>query len=439
MSQLKIIVKVDDTTSYTFLETNNLIEGVSIARKMDSDIKALVSEIECGEVNIQMSNLFNDFNTTSATAKYSKLKNGQSVKIYNITDTTTTLLFTGFLVDFKAPTSSKTQSCSLRVVDRLHYILNSEITSTFTVDSDITLSAYVTLLFTAFGLTADEYVIDTSLADIILSYSLITGYKLAEQLNNICKAIDAYIYVDKAGILQVKPKEITGIATTLFNRESKINCLENSEFGASILSSYNCLKVGYVATKQSEVKEVLKLASITAKPGITAIENYALETGNLYELDSIKVTSSADVVVSSVSATSSTITLTLKNDTTVDEIVSVAIYGKVIETAESYIIKTVESEQTVQTLEVSSILVQSKAYAESLANKLYARASLPLPYITADVTVIDFTVDLGDIVRIQDTEADLDYTGYIHSIDIEYDGQGYSYYNLGIKYVEEVA
>lgn len=437
MGQIKVDIKVSADLTYTFIEEDNLIEGFGLSRKMDSNISALCGEIECGEVNLTLSNLFNEFNILSTAAVYSQIKNGQELKIYSITDAGTYTLFTGYIVDFIAPTSTDTQSCNVRAVDRLHALLNTDITvkTELQVEKGLTLSAYFSKLFGAYGLTAEDYELDTDLEQIILDYALVVGKSLSEQLNEVCKAVDCYIYVNRVGRIIVKAKTITGTAVKTYTRDD--GSLISSEYGYSLFSSCNALKVGYVAAMVSEVKSILVVDSQSVQPGDNIFDNFELGISNLYELDSIRVTSQSDTVLTSLSATASTISFVLNNPTDAEDIVSIEVYGKTVETADAFVVKSVDTEQTEQSIEVKSLLVQQREYAEKLAEKLYVRASQPIPYITAEVEVVDFAVDLGYIVSVVDSEADFTYTGYIHSIDIEYDGQGYAFYTLGIRALYE--
>jgi hypothetical protein len=428
---IKIDIKVDDTLTYSFLEEDNLIEGFSLKRQMDDDLTALNGAVECAEINCTLNNLYNDFNITSSTSPYSQLKNGLEVKAYSVSDTTNNL-FTGYLVDFAAPTDTDTQSCNIRAVDRLHILLNKETKTNFSlqIERKINLFDYITRLFASYGVTADELKIDASLSNIILDYTLLNGKKLSEQLNEICKAVDCYIFVSKTGIITIKSKKITGTPVKTFTRQD--HSLISSEYGTSLFSSYNTIKVGYVSTQLSEVKEILAVGRLVVPVGFTEV-TYDLSVDNLYELDNIKITSNLNTHITKLSATSSTITLQLNNPSQEEDTIDITVYGKTIERTDAFITKSVDTEQTEQGYEVTSILVQKKAYAEDLMSSLYNRAIEPIPYIKAEVEVVDFGVDLGYIVQIVDNEAEIDYVGYVHSIDIEYDGGGYSYYNLGIK------
>lgn len=435
MNQIKVEIKVDDALTYTFLEEEGLIEGFSLSRSMDDDISAICANVICGEVNISFSNLFNEFNVLLGSSPYSQLKNGQELKVYSISENGTYTLFSGYIVDFTAPTSTSTQSCNVRAVDRLHALLNSDLTANenIQVEKNKTFFEYITALFAAYGVVGDDLEIDEDLRQIILDFSILSGKTLSEQLNELCKATDSYIYVNRVGRVIVKCKSITGVSVKTYTRTDNDNYLVSSEYGYSLFSSYNSLKVGYIAAKVSEVKSLLTIGNQVVQPGENILNNFDLGISNLYELDSIKIISSSDTTISSISSTASSISLTLTNPTTEDDIVEIEVFGKTIETADAYVIKSIESEETEQSLEVKSLLVQSKAYAEGLAEKLYIRASEPIPYIKAEVEVQDFPIDLGYIVTILDEEAELEYVGYIHSIEVEYDGQGFSYFTLGIK------
>lgn len=439
---LRIQIKVDDTpTYYNFLETDSAIEGVALNRALNSDVASLVAEVECGEVNIEFSNLFGEFNPQDENAPYKDLKNGLEVKVFNVVEEIDTTIFTGYIVDFAAPTSSETQSCTVRAVDKLQMLLNADLRSIdLQVEKGITLAEYFSAIFEAYGLTSEEYEIDEDLMEVTLNYSLVVGKKLSEQFYEICKAVDCYIYCNRVGRIVVRTTAITGIPVKTYTRQDQENYLVNTEYGYSLFNSYNSLKVGYVAAQLSEVKEILKLEQQEIPAGESTLENLELGIANLYELDTLKITSSANVRAINVSATSSTITITLNNPSHETTTISLIVYGKTIETTNAFITRTLNSELN-QSLEVSSILLQDKASAEQLAERLYNRTRIEMPFIKADIEFIDFPIDLGYIVRIVDSDVGLTYEGYVHSIDLEYDGGGYSIVSLGIKalYEEEEA
>ena len=167
---IKIEVKVDETLTYTFLEEDNLIEGFALKRQMDDNLTALNGAVECAEINCTLNNLYNDFNITSNTSPYSQLKNGLEVKAYSVSDITNNL-FTGYLVDFVAPTDNDTQSCTLRAVDRLHILLNKEMVFNLQIERKISLFDYILRLFGAYGVLPEEIEIDTDLSNIIIGMS----------------------------------------------------------------------------------------------------------------------------------------------------------------------------------------------------------------------------------------------------------------------------
>lgn len=438
---LKITIKINDTpTYYTFLEQNNAIEGCALNRALNGDVAKLCAEVISGEVNLQFSNLYSEFNPLVETAPYKGLRNGQEVKVYSVANAVETTIFTGYIVDFKAPTSSETQSCTIRAVDRLHLLLNADVKAiNLQIEKNKTLAEYLSVLFAAYGLTSEDYQIDEGLLGISFNYSLIIGQKLSEQLAEICKATDSYIYCNRVGKIIVKATTIQGTPVKTFTRQDQENYLVNSEYGYSIFNSYNALKIGYTAAQLSEVKEVLKLENQEIGAGESTISNIELGISNLYELDTIKIKSPSNIKATALSASASTISLTLNNPTPETDHADIFVYGKTIDTTKAYITTPLNSELN-QSLELSSLLLQDRASANALAERLYNRAIVEMPFIKAEVECVDFPIDLGYIVRVNDSDVGLDFTGYVHSIDLEYDGGGYCIVNLGIKALyEEVA
>ena len=429
MLRLEIIVNVD--TTYEILEESDLIEGFSVERALSSKVDDLASESIAGQVNIKLSNLYNDFTKTLSTAKYKHIKNGQRCVVYNDSN----VIFKGYITDYKAPTTRTQQSVDLKVVDALYSILNTDLTLKDTViQSKQSLKSYLILLFTYVGLNSCDYNIDSSLDSLTVSYAVIKGMKLSEQLRELTKAADCYIYADADGIIQVIPKNIksTGDIKKIL-RESDTEELTNTELGASYLSSYRQLKVKYTKASKSDVKKVSYIKGLDVVKGKDKLENIALETENLYELDNVKIIANgtSDVYVTGTKCTASTITLDV--NTSAEDTVDIEVYGREIERKEAFIKRELEKGIN-QTLEYSSVLIQSKTRAKELADKLEVRLKQDVPYIKIDVVDINcFSLDVGQTVEVIDEDLELNYKGYIHSIDLEYTGNGACDGTLNIK------
>ncbi len=430
MNNLTITIKTGENQFYTFHETDNTIEGFALNRATDSDITQIQADIQSGEVNLQFSNLYNEFNVNSETAKYKDIKNGQELVVYRDEEKQSPI-FTGFIVDFSAPTHIDTQSVSVRACDRLHFILNSN-TNGLQIDRNIKLYDYIYALLSLYNVEREDVVIDEKIENLELNYTVLNRREMAEQLKELCRAVDCYCYVSADNKIIFKSKQINGEPVITYTRQDRNHYLTDSEFGFSLFSSYNQLRVGYTACNVSDVQNVLKIGDLVVKSGENTFNSYDLGISNFYELDNVKCSSNNNTTISSISYTASTLSFVLNNPAEEDDIVNVEIWGKVIESAGAYIEKDLNVE-TVQSLTVDSILIQKKADAEKLLDLLYERATQKMPYILANVEDKDLSVDIGDIVRIQDTDADLDYLGYIHTIDAEYDGQGWGLLQLGVR------
>lgn len=436
---LKIRVFVDDSNSYTFLESEGLIEAFSMDKGMGAEISAPVSPVTAGEVNLQFSNLFSEFNITNTDSVYSNLKNGQKIIISNfISEEEEKDLFTGYIVDFDAPTSSQTQSCMMRAVDPLQRVLSTPVvTSDLQVERDLTIPTYLGILFAACGLGETGFEIDGALSERVLDFSLLSGSTVGDQLNEICVAGDCYIYCDGTGVVKVVSKEIKGESEYTFSRTDNDYYLTSSTYGLSLAASYKSLKIAYKAPKLSEVK-LLYSGNIICPEGEFTLNPVLFETSNVYEIDSIKLKlpSDSNVRITSFSATPSSITLSVNNPSTELE-VPIEVFGKVVETADTFAVRDLGAEEVDQTLEIASILLQKQSDAEWVAERVYKRAMKKVPFITATVEVSDFPVTLGTVVTVNDSDVSLLYTGYVYSIDLDYDGGGYAFYTLGIKALDD--
>lgn len=429
---LKVKIKLDDTPTFYTLDATEqgLIKSFTLKQELDSDITTLIAPISANELKLTCINangIFTASNTTSPL--YGKLQDGVELQVYD----NTTRIGTLYLTDYQSPTSSLTSTTSLRAVDRLQNVLNRPV-DIEQIHNDLTMTEYLTLVFQSVGFALEDIVIDTALSEILLNYTVINGKKLSEILADCMIAADSYCYISRTNKVIVKKRAITGVAVKHFTGGN----ITKIDIPKSMLQQANTLKVGYIATKLSEVGKLLDLKGVKVEQGITNIDNYKTEKDNLFELDNIKILSSSGVYAEEVSCTQSTVSMSLSS-TAIEE-VDIEVYGKTVEKVESFVKQQDTArvqEVGEKSIEVKSGLIQDKTYADSLLNTLWQRVQEPIPYITISTKVQGFEFDLCYIVdAIEPTRAKIDYLGYIHSLIWTWYGGNALSVEVGIKKAE---
>lgn len=428
---LKVKIRIGEDDYFTLDATEQgLIKSFSLKQELDSDISTLIAPTSANELKLTCINaqgIFTASNTSSPL--YNKLVDGTELLVFD----NNTRIGTFYLTDYQSPTSSSTSTTSLRAVDRLQSVLNRSV-DIEQIHNDLTMKDYLILVFQAVGFSLEDIVIDEDLEGIVLNYTVINGKKLSEILADCMIAADSYCYISRTNKVIIKQRDIRGVAVKHFNGGN----ITKIDIPKSMLNTANTLKVGYIATKLSEVEKILDLKNVEVKQGITEINNYKTEKDNLYELDNVKVSSNSGVYAEDVSCTQSTVSMSLNSS--VEEEVDIEVYGKTIQKSEAFVKQQDEvrvHEVGEKSIEVKSGLIQDKTYADGLLTTLWQRVQEPIPYITVSTKTQSFEFDLCYIVDvIEPIRAKINYLGYIHSLNWTWHGGNALSVEVGIKKTE---
>lgn len=429
---IKVKIKLSEDDYYTLDATaDGLIKGFSLKQELDSDISTLIAPTSANELKIQCVNkggIFTASNTTSPL--YKKLKDGVELLVFD----GNTRIGTFYLVDYDAPTSSLSSTCSIRAVDRLQSVLNRSV-DIEQIHNDLTMMEYLTMVFQAVGFSLEDIVIDEDLDNLHLNYTTINGKKLSEILADCMIASDSYCYISRTNKVIVKQRDIRGVAVKHFHGGN----ITKIDIPKGMLSQANTLKVGYIATSLSEVGKLLDLKGVKVEQGTTEISNYTLDKDNVYEIDNVKVSSTDGVRAEEVSCTQSTVSMSLYCTGLEDE-VDLEVYGKTIQKSEAFVKKQDEvrvQEVGEKTIEVKSGLIQDKVYADNLLATLWQRVQEQIPYVVVNTKTSGFEFDLCYIVDvIEPNRVKIDYLGYIHSLSWVWHGGNSLSVEVGIKKTE---
>jgi hypothetical protein len=426
---LKVKIKIDDTPTYFTLDQTEqgLLKSFTLKQELDSDISKLIAPISSNELKLTCVNfqgIFNASNTSSPL--YQKLKDGTELLVYD----GNVRIGTFYIIDYDAPTSSISSTCSIRAVDRLQNILNTNV-EVEQIYSNMSMKAYLTQVFEKVGFISEDIVIDDDLYNLTLNYTLINGKKLGELLADCMIAADCYCYISRTNKVIVKSRSISGVAVKHFTGGN----INSVNIPKSLLNQSNTLKVGYVTTSKSEVEKLVELSGVSVGVGTTVLEDYKTEENNIYEIDNVKISSTSGVKIEEISATQATISMSLSS--IIEETVDIVVYGKTVKKTEAFVKQQdymrvyTEGEKGV---EVKSVLLQDKDLANSLLSKLWTRLQAEIPYLTISTKTTSLEYDLCYIVDvIEPIRTKLNYLGYIHSLTYKWNGGNSVSVDLGIK------
>ncbi len=428
---ITVNINIPDLNPFVLTQTD-YIQGFDLLYECDSDITKIYSAISANELNLTLINrdsVFSLENTESPL--FDKIGEGTELEVFETLSGEPISRGKFYIVDYKAPLTAMTSTFSVRAVDRLQAILNKDV-SLEHIRKGLSVYDYFLQIFLNLGIGEDVLIIDDSLKSVNLDFSIFNGKKMAEILNSLCLASDCMVFVDLKGRIQVKGKNVVGSAVKHFTTNN-ITSLETSK---SLSFDYNLLKLGYISASISDNMELLK-TTISCPSGVYKIENIEMSKDNVYEIDNIKVSSSPIVQILGCSYSQSLLSLELNNTTEEELNIEVVVTGKVIETTTAYI--TTKNDTDIhsngeKTLELVSESIQNKVYAETLSLTYWERLNQKIPYVnlTTRSNSLQFTpCMIVDVI--EPIKAKLNYLGYIHTLQYEWNGADSYKVEIGIK------
>lgn len=409
------------------------LSSFSIIMELDDQVDSVVGRVSSNELFFVLNNQSGDYSPSNTTSPLAgKIKEGVKVVVTNGLQP----LGTYYVSDWFAPLSVSKRNAEIRCEDKLQRLLNN-LVDTLDILSGLPLNVFIEEVFQRVGLVPADYNVDPSLTQ-VLDYGVVSGLKLSELLRDITKAGNCYIYVGLDDIVYVKSKDITGAVVHNFSDDvtQSSNTILRLNSGKSVIHSYNSLAVNYVTADVSEVINVLNISNIGVPSGVSVLSDYKT-IGNVFEIDRVKVSASDNILVTGINATQGKISLDVNNLSLTSEFCTVDVFGKVIKTSESKVVKqdTVNiARNGVKDLTIKSKLIQSESQAVALADKYWTLINLDVPYIECMSHDSTFPYLLGDICQVVSNAVDYNYKGYIHTVRYDWVGGDALRNSLKIKY-----
>jgi len=426
-----IIIRVN-FDDITYLDISAASEGkllsFEFSYELDDDISKLIANISANEVRFSISNNDKILSPDNVSSPYYGLiKEGMKIEIFN-----NSISFgTYYVTTWASNNSLYNNSVKVVATDRLQRVLNSPV-NLLVMDNSIALDSYITKIFESVGIASTDLDIDSSFTDII-DFSIIKGSNLSSILNDLCVAFDMYIYVNLLNYIVITTKDIVGAADYTLSTADRITSINN---GLSLAHSANSLKVTYNNLSISNIQALLTMADYGVPNGVSQLADNKMSS-NVFSIDSVVCNSSGGVEITDFDATQGKINFTLSNSSGGVSLTDIIVYGKTINSSESYLIEqdiVNIADRGRKEINVNSFMLQDSARAESLLDILWARLNTQLPYIKLNESIVEFKYNLRDICQVNSTVLGLSFLGYVHSVTYTWVAGDSVKAQLGLKY-----
>jgi hypothetical protein len=427
VDNVKVKLKFKDGQELV-VDSSDRLTAYNLLLELDSSIENVVSSVSSNELSIGLNNSDDIFTPTNTASPYYNMLD-ESIKIELLDGVTVFGKFN--VVDWSVANNGGIKKVSIRAVDNLQNVLNSPVVLN-DLDTDILLRDFLTKVFLNVGLTVDDFDIDSSI-NMRLNFGISSGDKLANILNDVSLSADCYIYINDVGKLVVKNKAIDGVAVHTLSDDTNLTSIQIPK---KMAHNCNSLKINYVTSAITEVQEILNISQLPLSVGINKVQNYKFFKPNIYDIDNIRVSCVNEVEILGMISSQSDISMTLNHTGSSSVKADISVFGRAVENRETYVL--IEDADSIQDngrkeLSLNSKLIQTTEDANWLLARLWTRATMQQPFVQATVQLDDFSYKLGDICTVVSTEDNLNYKGYIHSINYKWLGGNVIRAEVGVK------
>lgn len=413
---------LSDSTIF-HMTSNDYLCDIQFNKSLDNDLRALIGKVKANTLLIGLNNISSTFSLTNDTSPlYQKIGKGTKAVLKDGVKVKGTF----YIIDYDAP--EEETKAIIKVVDQLYYILNQTVRE-LEISREKSVKDFIKEVLISQGIAEEKIIVDESLTG-TLNYSIASGQKVSEVLNEFCLATDTYIYMDANENVVIRSRKISGSAEeTLTHTEN----LYELAIGKSYKSSYNTLILGYGRTSISAVNELLKLQEeVVSGQEIRQLNNNIVEKP-IYDIDHFKITEEFELI--DFNCSQKEINISIQNTSLEDLPCEIVIHGRNLEIVESYVERQDIGVSDRNELKLESKLIQDKSTADSVATTLYNRMNVVIPNIQVSIMPNDFNIDLCKIIRILTDK--IDFTGYVHSFEYVI-SEGEVDLKIGLKEIEEV-
>lgn len=267
---------------------------------------------------------------------------------------------------WKSSTSDST--ATLTCYDTMSLYKDLEVPA-FPLQRNITIYKAYELLFKLIGIPSKMYSIDNSLTDTI-SYFWKLGSTFQDQLCNLAKSSLTNVFSTSDGVVHV---------ISVIKRQEPVFTLKDSDFIISTSASptyydtYSSCRMKYKSLKQIDRVDIYKQDNLSVQPGVTNLTNLKFSESPVVSVLAITVTGGESVSILSVDCSSESFNVTITNNTSVTQSVSLYAFGTVLKTDDDTVIANspvASASNNILDLEIPYVisLELANVYAKKLIN-----------------------------------------------------------------------
>lgn len=289
----------------------------------------------------------------------------------------------------------------------------------------------LTTIYQKLGLTVADYVTDVTAAQSYY-YGYLPNSKLTEALQYIARAGNLAIYVDKKNRVVARSHNKTQFQPITWSDDDMVidaNC------PFTFQNVYSKVLNTVYTPVLSTIQTILEIKDLSLANGSAVLERIAFSNAPVLWVSGVKILSTTNVSISSVSYGLNDITLTLSNAGTA-ETISIEVRGVVVNFATQPVMYQ-DTEATAlftKSLTVDNKLIQDYGVAESMSNEILGYVTNTTRQLSANVRG-DPALELLDAIRVSSESDNIRAIGTILRSKLSWDGAlvgEVNFYNKGL-------
>lgn len=298
-------------------------------------------------------------------------------------------------------------AASITAEDKLQQVF-LEPTPVIPVSLNKTQAAFFQEVFDALGYAAK---ISPSLNATLL-YTFTEGEQ-KKYLQDMLQGAIAYCLCNKNGDIVVEPLDGNKPLRATITDADQIIGVEAKQ---SIIKSYGGVELTYVLPQLTEAIQLLQVKEVNVPPGVFTHNKVAFSKGPVKAVtNAYALTESKEVTIVDYVSSPWDITLVTRNEST-QTTSDLAVYGIAVDFVQSILTDNISN-----VLKVTNRYIQNTAYANQYKAMLEAFVNSDMPTLTLQVRGNPL-FNIGDKIRVQSTNYNLDFTGILQRVRYKYIG-----------------
>jgi hypothetical protein len=356
---------------------NSDIMSVSLLEELEYAGQSVqLGSISSNEIDIILNNVSHEFDPNNVNSSlYGYLKKGRRIIGYlGVEDVDGSIIWTNLGTYWT--TSWKISNDSLTVGITARDILEILRTTKYNgsvVYTNRSLYDLFDIVFTDFGFTKEEYVIDTTLKNIIIPYAWFGRNGYRDILYKLASCALVFVFVNRLG--QVEISSLTNLGSTTYDFHDA-KSIYSSYYPLAFTDIANSIYVkiyNYAVGNQQTILNDTSILSIPA--GQNVIKSYEFTNVPVYELISLNITKDSDLLTYTHEMYNWGIIVTYTNTDVVTRNISVvSAIGKVLTQDALAVVNTKDNilirDDGEISITIDNPFIQDNTYATSLASQL---------------------------------------------------------------------